>query len=221
MENIDVHIERWVNHMQFDKLSDIANNVSLHDVISANPEFLVPIFYLIISIAIYSIIIWHFYRFIAKRDCFRWSSESHQTIYSMIKYFILFPLCAFVFFTGFSMMILFLTKEFSLSIVLSTSFSIIVAIRLTSYYNEDLSKDVAKMLPFALLALVLVDPSYFHIEDILLKVEMLPLFFSQVLQYIILIVFVEWFLRICLSSKQWIVSKKGKPSLERRSAITT
>ena len=207
--------------MQFDKLSDIANNVSLHDVLSANPEFLVPIFYLIISIAFYSIIIWHFYRFIARRDCFKLPSERHPTLYSMLKYFILFPLCAFVFFTGFSMMILFLTNEFSLSMVLSTSFSIIVAIRLTSYYNEELSKDVAKMLPFALLALVLVDPSYFHVEDIVLKFEMLPLFFSQVLQYIILIVFVEWFLRICLSGKQWVVSKKGSPSIKRRSVVTT
>ena len=210
-----------VIHMQFYKVSDIANNVSLHDVISGNPEFLVPIFYLIISIAVYSIIIWHFYRFIARRDCFRLSSKSHPTVYSLLKYFILFPFCAFVFFTGFSLMLLFLTNEFSLSIVLSTSFSIIVAIRLTAYYNEDLSKDVAKMLPFALLALVLVDPSYFHIEDILVKINLLPLFFTQVLQYIILIVFIEWFLRICLSSKQWVVSKKEKPLLKQRSALTS
>ena len=87
-----------------------------------------------------------------------------------------------------SLMMLFLTRTYEVAIVLSTAFGIIVAIRLTAYYNEDLSKDVAKMLPFALLGLFLVDPSYFSIDYIIIKIYQLPDFFSRVLQYIVLII---------------------------------
>ena len=210
-----------VEMMQFDKISDMTNNISLNEIMSANPEFLIPLFYLICSIAAYAIIIWHFYRFIAKRDCFQISTYQHSYLFLMVKYFLLYPFSAFLFFTGFSLMILFLTTDFSLSIVLSTSFSIIVAIRLTSYYNEDLSKDVAKMLPFALLAMVLVDPSYFLIEDIMAKIDQLPLFFSQAIQYIILIILVEWMLRFTRGCKLWLTSKRQRRPIKKEIPATT
>ena len=207
--------------LQIESLKETVVNFSIQDLINGDTSFIVPVFYLVISVAIYSILIWHFYRYIAKRDCFNIPNTNHSKAISIFKYFLIFPFVAFLYFAGFSTMLLFLTRNYSIAVILSTSFGLIVAIRLTAYYSEDLSKDVAKMLPFALLALVLVDPSYFHVKDIVLKFEMLPLFFSQVVQYIILIVFVEWFLRICLSGKQWIISKKGSPSMKRRSMVTT
>ena len=101
-------------------------------------------------------------------------------------------------------MMLFITKNYSIPAVLSTSFGIIIAIRLTAYYNEDLSKDVAKMLPFALLGLVLVDPSYFGLgaEPHITIVESfmaIPDLVIQGIQFIIFIILLEWVLRILLT----------------------
>ena len=99
-------------------------------------------------------------------------------------------------------MILFITRDLEFVSILSTSFAIVIAIRLTAYYSEDLSKDVAKMLPFALLGLFLADPSFFSLEEITTKINSLPEFLILCFQFIILIVIVEWILRIFLSIRK-------------------
>ena len=55
-----------------------------------------------------------------------------------------------------------------------------------------------KMLPFALLGLFLVDPSFFSYTEIITKIETMPEFFSQCIQYIVFIVLIEWVLRMIL-----------------------
>ena len=101
-------------------------------------------------------------------------------------------------------MILFITREYDFSSILSTSFAVVIAIRLTAYYSEDLSKDVAKMLPFALLGLFIADPSFFSYAEISAKISSLPEFLSLCIQFIILIVLIEWILRILLSIRKKI-----------------
>ena len=64
------------------------------------------------------------------------------------------------------------------------------------------------MLPFALLGLFLVDPSYFSFVDIVNKINLLPEFFVLCVKFIISIVLVEWFLRIMLNVKRFITTKK-------------
>lgn len=207
--------------LQIDALSETVLNFSIQDLLKGDTTALIPILYLIISVAIYSIMIWHFYRYVARRDCFLITNNKHPCVTSFCKYFFIFPLVAFLFFAGFSTMLLFLTKSYSLEVILSTSFGLIVAIRLTAYYSEDLSKDVAKMLPFALLGIVLVDPSYFSVESILLKFQQLPQFFSQIIQYIIVIIFVEWVLRSTLGIKIWIMTSKNHTSKKSNVPITS
>jgi len=91
-------------------------------------------------------------------------------------------------------MLLFLAKDLEIATVLSTSFAIIIAIRMTAYYNEDLSKDVAKLLPLVLLGVFLVDPSYFRWNDIIDKINSLPEFFTVCIQFILIIMIIEWIL---------------------------
>jgi hypothetical protein len=199
--------------MAFEGLGEWAANFSLGGILDGDFSELVPIFYLAISIAFYSIIIWHFYRFVAKRDCFSFYSESYPKIVSLIKYFVLYPLAAFLFFAGFSLMLLFLSKNLEIITILSTSFAIISAIRITAYYSDDLSKDVAKMLPFALLGVFLVDPSYVSFEDIIVRINTIPEFINLCLQFIILIVLLEWILRITLTLKNEFCETNKKKTL--------
>jgi len=197
--------------MAFENFSQWAGNFSLEEILSGDFSSFVPLFYLIITIAIYSILIWHFYRFIARRDCFKLTTRKHGKIISFLKYFFLFPFVAFIFFLGFSLLLLFLSKNYEVTTVLSTSFAIITAIRITAYYSEDLSKDVAKMLPFALLGVALVDPSYFNPDDISAKIEMLPLFVNTAVQFVLFVIIVEWILRVLLNIKHFFLPPKDKP----------
>ena len=191
-------------------ISELASEFSLDKILSGDFSGFAAIFYLIVSIAIYSILIWHFYRYIARRDCFKMSPRRHKKVIGFLKYFLFFPFVAFLFFTGFSLMMLFLTKSYDIPQVLSTSFAIIAAIRICAYYNEDLSKDIAKMLPFALLAIFLVDASYFRFSDITAKIGSLPEFFTVCIQFIVFIILMEWILRILLTIRYAIFPKKQK-----------
>ena len=195
-------------------ISEWASEFSLDKILSGDFSGFAAIFYLIVSIAIYSILIWHFYRYIARRDCFKTSPRRHKKVIGFLKYFLFFPFVAFLFFAGFSLMMLFLTKSYEIPDVLSTSFAIIAAIRICAYYSEDLSKDIAKMLPFALLAIFLVDASYFRFSDITAKIGSLPEFFTVCIQFIVFIILMEWILRILLAIRYAIFPKKQKMTTE-------
>ncbi|MDH7517257.1 MAG: hypothetical protein QHH19_02800 [Candidatus Thermoplasmatota archaeon] len=203
--------------MVFENFSQWLNQFSIEDVFRGDLSSFLPIFYLAISIAIYAILIWHFYRFIARRDIFKLSPKKHAKIISFLKYFFLFPFVAIIFFAGFAIMLLFLTKALEPSSILITSFAVIVAIRITAYYSEDLSRDLAKMLPLALLGVFLYDPSYFRWADITDKINSLPNFLTMAIQLILFIILVEWILRILLKSKQAISLKKQQAKEKQKS----
>ena len=186
----------------------LSENLSIEEILSGNLSAFTAVLYLAISIAIYSIVIYHFYRYVARRDCFKPSTRKHTKTIGFLKYFFLFPFVIIVFFLGFSIMLLFLAEGLGPEIVLSTSFAIILAIRICSYYTEDLSKDVAKMLPFALLGIFLVNPSYFEIGDIGNKINQLPELINVAVVYLIFLIIVEWILRISLNIRYKIFPKK-------------
>lgn len=195
-------------------LTNLTEHLSFDKILSGDFSGVISLFYIAILIAIYSVAIYHFYRYIARRDCFKPSKRKHTKAVGFFKYFLLFPFIAVIFFLGFSMMLLFMAKDISLDLVLSTSFAIVIAIRICSYYTEDLSRDVAKMLPFALLGIFLVSPSYFILEDITNKINSLPELVNIATRYILFVIIVEWILRISLSVRYAIFPKKEEAVAE-------
>jgi hypothetical protein len=191
-------------------LTNLTEHLSFEKILSGDFSGVISLFYIAVLIAIYSVAIYHFYRYIARRDCFKPINREHTKTLGFFKYFCLFPVIAVIFFLGFSMMLLFMAKEISLDLVLSTSFAIVIAIRICSYYSEDLSRDVAKMLPFALLGIFLVSPSYFVFEDIINKFNSLPELINIATRYILFIVIVEWILRAMLTIRCSIFPSRGE-----------
>jgi hypothetical protein len=200
--------------MAFNNISDWMNNFSPDKILSGDFSWLEPIFYLAISIAIYAIIIWHFYRFIAKRDCFQTGECRFPKIVGFFKYSLLFPFVAIIFFLGFSLLLLVLTRNYETVQVLTTSFAIVLSIRITAYYNEDLSKDLAKMLPFALLGVFLVDPSYFRFDLTWTNFNSLPQYINEIIMFIFFLIIIEWVLRILLTIRYIILPSKQKKIVE-------
>lgn len=195
-------------------INQLFENFSIDKILSGDLSLFTWLFSLIIMIAIYSIVIYHFYRYIARRDVFKPSERKHSKAIGFLKYFFLFPFVAFLFFVGFSLLLIFLTRSYSILDVLYIAFAIIVAIRITSYYTEGLSKDVAKMLPFAILGIFLVDSSYFSIETVTDRFNALPENVNAIIQFLILIILVEWILRIGLNVRYAIFPKKKATTAE-------
>ncbi len=66
--------------MVFEKFSEWAAQFSIEDIFRGDFSSFLPLLYLAVSMTIYSILIWHFYRYIAKRNIFKISPRKHAKI---------------------------------------------------------------------------------------------------------------------------------------------
>ena len=69
------------------------------------------------------------------------------------------------------------------------------AIRATAYYNEDLSRDLAKILPFAVMAVFLIDASFFSLSDSLDTLNEASDYNEHILYYLMFLIALEFVLR--------------------------
>ena len=90
-------------------------------------------------------------------------------------------------------MIIFTNLE--IDFILLVSAIIVAAIRITSYYKENIAKEVAKLLPLTLLTISLLAPGFFEFERILNNINLVPGFFSQILNYLGFLIILEIILR--------------------------
>ncbi|MGH3631098.1 MAG: hypothetical protein ACRDRL_27100, partial [Sciscionella sp.] len=175
---------------------------------------------------LYGVFIWHFYRVLARRDIIsaNFSSKYLQSgkrkreaagvVLYIIKYIVLFPLVIFAWFITYSIFMFFLAQSLSADMVILIVSSLVIATRITAYYNEDLSKDLAKLLPFALLGIFLYNPVYFNPHDILMKLKEIPLFITQIAQFLVFAITAEAVLRtIFLVKRKFIGERKPKTNL--------
>ncbi len=172
-----------------------------------------------IAIAIYAIIIWHYYRLLARRDFFHfegvkgdgtwvWFLNFLEELEFLVKYIIFYPLLSFIFFGIFSVMMFLLSKEQSIPVILITSASIIAATRITAYYNEDLAKDLAKLIPFALLGIFIVQTDFLSTGLLVERITTLPNFFVDIASFILFFLVLEIGLRLLYGAKKVIFSDK-------------
>jgi hypothetical protein len=185
---------------------------------------LIGLFSLIILVIIYSIIVWHGYRFLSKRDLLglnlsqynRYQSPFFEKFFHGILYFveylIISPFIIFGAFAIFTLMLIFLNEGLSVGGILLVSATVIAAIRATSYYKEDLSRDLAKMFPFLVLAVSLLNPQFFRIERIFLAFQEIPVLVNNIGIYLIFIICFEIVLRFF----QFIFSLFGLEEVEEQ-----
>jgi hypothetical protein len=170
----------------------------------------IDLFLIVIVVVIYSILIWHFYRFIAKKNVFninlrKYNRSNHPTIQKffgvllyLLEYLVILPFLVFLWFSVFTLILVFLTNEPNLQILLMVSATIIVAIRMVAYYKADLAKDLAKFLPFTLLGVFLIQfiqAEAFSFQGVLVNLANIPEFLSLIWVYLLFIIIIEFILR--------------------------
>ena len=80
--------------------------------------------------------------------------------------------------------------------LLIISATILAAVRLTAYYNEELSREIAKLIPFTLLGVSLVSARFFDFTRVLEHLNQIPQFGGQIISYLIFIIALEIVLRV-------------------------
>lgn len=179
-------------------------------MISALPpvfQSFVNLFFIAVLILGYAWFIWKLYKFVATKNILKlnlnkYNRSQHplgiKIIAGMLyltEYFIFLPFLIFFWFSAFTIFLILLTENLSVSALLIISATLIAAIRLSAYYNEDLSREIAKLVPFTLLAVSLLDPSFFSIERIFGQLSQIPTFFNEITIYLVFIIMLEMILR--------------------------
>ena len=106
-------------------------------------------------------------------------------------------------------MLAILSKTQDVGNILLISMTLVAAVRATAYYNEDLSRDLAKMLPFALLGIFLIDISFFSLQASIETIKLLPSMWKPMIYYFIFVVGFELLLRI-LSGISLLITGGGE-----------
>jgi len=191
-------------------------------IINSVPEqyrVLINLGFYTIFIVIYAIFIWKFYRFLASREILelnlrQYNSSKYPRLEKLfaillfgVEYLVILPFLVLFWFTILSLF-LFVLSEQPAEQILLISAAIIASTRITSYISEDLSKDLAKMLPFAVLSIFLITTDFLTGTSVISKLSEIPILFNNILYFIVFIFIIEYVLRIIYSIAQFFHSEK-------------
>ena len=169
-----------------------------------------------IGILFYAGFVWFFYRNVSKRDLFKldlnkyeppgtkWRSakKAGSVFLYILKYGIAFPIYVSFWFTVLTFFVFLLSEGVTIRQVALVSMALVSTVRITSYFNEDLSRDLAKLTPFALLGVFLVKPDFFSWDLLMDRLNAMPTLGWEVLKFLTFCILLEWVLRILCSIKR-------------------
>lgn len=168
------------------------------------------LFFLVVLIVIYSVFIWKFYRFIATKNILELNLKQYNwakhpffeklfagTFY-FFEYIVILPFLVLFWFSIFTVFLILLTEGLEMGSILVISAIVIGAIRVTTYipgFGESLAKDLAKLLPFTLLAISITKSGFFDVSRIITHFIGVFNFLEDIWIYLLFIIVLEIFLR--------------------------
>jgi hypothetical protein len=194
-----------VNYSIATTITEIYNKLLSYFPLTA--QTLIELFLLVLVVFFYAWFIWKLYRFIATKNLLglnlnKYNKSEHPFfakllagILYFVEYILLLPFIIFFWFVIFTIFLMLLTDGIPSATILLISAIIISVVRMTSYYNEDLSRDVAKMLPFTLLGIAITTPRSFNFSNVISHFSKIPDLTSNILTYLGFIIVLEIILR--------------------------
>jgi len=178
-----------------------------------------PLVLFVLGMVVYSVFIFKFYKFVAKRDFPKLELHKYSkgfkgvvqkiayNLFYMVETIFVTPLLVFFWFVVLGALLLIISKTPTDTLFLISA-ALVASIRITSYYDENLSQDVAKMVPFALLGVFITDLSFFSLDKVFEVIKAVPAMWKVLIYYLLLIILIEAVLRI-LETIIKIFSKKS------------
>lgn len=185
-------------------------------------DLLWPVVIYVLGMSVYAIFIFKFYRFVAARDVFqldlaryeglsfRWAKSLVHFILYVVKYLLLFPVIAFLWFAVLTVILAFLSEEQTFSETLLIALVTVSAIRVSAYYKEDLARDLAKILPFAVLSALLINASFSSVSDSLDRLRGAGDYSETIFYYLAFLIALEFVLRLIVGVVRPVLSLKNR-----------
>ena len=171
-------------------------------------EILRPLALNVLGITAYGVFIFNFYRFLARKDIVTLNLQKHNqakhpalrktvtSIFYIFKCLILYPVSVFFWFCVMAGFLFLLGRNQSTESIMLVAMGVVGAIRVSSYYNEALATDIAKILPFALLGIMIIDNSLLRIVNSTEGVRAAALLWETLVYYLVAVVVIEFILRM-------------------------
>ena len=143
----------------------------VYEITSGQVDEMAKTAVIIVAIVMYSGLVFRFYRLLARRTMISidittdkegfigWLSRQNKRLIFIILYVILTPTLIGFWALVLSAILVILNGGQQLSSVAELAVAVVGAIRITSYFSENLAQDLSKMLPFAVLGVFLADGS--------------------------------------------------------------
>lgn len=115
-----------------------------------------------VGVTIYTLIVFAFYANLSRRAAFHsgWGKGKWWgTLIHALEGTFVFPVMSFLYFGVLALALFFLAKTQTTYQIFLLSMAVVTAVRLTSFVKEDAAGDLAKLMPLALLGVMIVDPN--------------------------------------------------------------
>ena len=189
-----------------------------------------PLALIIGGITVYGVFVFNFYRFLARKDIFTLNLQKHNqarrpalrktitVIFYVFKCLMLYPIFVFFWFAVMAVLLYLLSRNQPVEIVMLVAMGVVGAIRTCSYYKEALATDIAKILPFALLGITLIDSSIIRIIDSTEGVREAVLRWETAIYYLVAVVALELILRMVTGIFGFIRGRRKSHKLKKEAS---
>jgi hypothetical protein len=171
-------------------------------------------------IFLYGYLIFKFYKYLARRDLVKLKLDSNSHISLRIFLYILNQLVivpALIFFWFFVMVcVLLFMSNTTAAYIMLVSMATVAAIRITSYYRQDLSEELAKLLPLTLFVIFITEIEFTSLIGKVEVVRDMLGMLDKLVFYLLFAVLVELILRV-----QQIIKDVIKISDHNRQILVT
>ncbi len=182
-----------------------------NQLLSIIPERYSPLFNLLIFsilISVYGIFTWFFYKNLSKKDLIRLDlaqynktehpglNKFYAIILYILEYIVILPVLIFFWFAFMTLIIIAISEGLETQHIMTITAAIVAAIRIISYYHEEMSRDLAKLFPLTMLVIFLVTPNFFSLDRIFSFITEIPRFISNIIYFFLFIIAVELILRM-------------------------
>ena len=181
----------------------------------------------ILAISAYSIFVFIFYRNLAKRDLITLNLDKYsnnltgkikkyiKSIIFVIQYILIIPILLTFWTLVLAIILTLLSSDADHSRNALIATSVVGSVRILSYWTEDLSRDVAKMLPFGVLGVFLVGDAQVQVSEIRELLQSLEEIATSFVSSLFLIAVVEGVLRSITSIINLISLRRGNLSQKK------
>ncbi|MFA4960351.1 MAG: hypothetical protein WC548_01685 [Candidatus Pacearchaeota archaeon] len=187
------------------EVTDLFQNITTFNT-EINLAFLLLFFTTVI--VIYSLFVYYFYRFLAKKNILELNLSQYNqygspalakfvaVVFYFLEYLFLLPILTFFWFAILSVLILFLAEGIPTGTILLITAAFVASVRVTSYFNERISVELAKIVPITFLAIAITDLGFFNVAKLLSKFHDVPLLFNDIIYFLLFIAAVEVIMRV-------------------------